>query len=172
MPSSPACAQGHEQVRIMYGDHHRWLVTWLHRKLGCGFDAADIAHDTFHRLLAAPGGVGEVREPRAYLTTLAHGLAIDRLRRRKMERAYLEQLAQSPEPVAPSPESQALLIEALCRVDRMLDGLNPKAKSAFLMSRLDGVTYPDIARRLRVSLSSVEKYMATAIRHCYEVRYG
>ncbi|KGD89861.1 RNA polymerase sigma factor [Achromobacter sp. RTa] len=167
-----ACAQGHENVRVLYVDHHRWLVGWLRKKLGCGHDAADIAQDTFQRLLAAPDCADQLREPRAYLSTLAHGLAVDQIRRRRLERAYLDELACLPEPQAPSPESRAILIETLCRVDRMLDGLGKRARTAFLMSRLDGMTYPDIARSMGVSLSSVEKYMAAAIRHCYEVRYG
>ena len=104
-----------------------------------------------------PAGLGEV---------------LDHIRRRKLERAYLDELALLPEAQAPSPETRALLLETLVRIDRMLDGLNAKAKAAFLMSRLDGLTYPDIAATLRVSVSSVEKYMAAAIRHCYELRYG
>jgi len=172
MTRSLARAQHHEHVRILYVDHHHWLVAWLRRKLGCGHDAADVAQDTFHRLLAAPAAAEQLREPRAYLTTLAHGLAVDRIRRRRLERAYLEELAQWPEPEAPSPETRAILLETLCRVDRMLDGLNPRAKTAFLMSRLDGMSYPDIARSLGMSLSSIEKYMAAAIRHCYEARHG
>ncbi|KAG1250324.1 hypothetical protein G6F68_012863 [Rhizopus microsporus] len=42
------------------------------------------------------------------------------------------------------------------QLDRLLDGLPPKARSAFLLSQLDGLTYPEIAQRLGVSLSSVQ----------------
>jgi len=63
-----------------------------------------------------------------------------------------------------------LLIEALVRIDAMLDGLSAKARSAFLLSRLDGLSYREIAKQLGVSLSSVEKYMASAIRHCLALR--
>jgi RNA polymerase sigma factor (sigma-70 family) len=114
--------------------------------------------------------VNALREPRAWLTTIAHGLVIDHVRRRSLERACLEAIAALPEPMAPSPETQMLLVEALVRIDAMLDGLPSKARSAFLLSRLDGLGYADIAQRLNVSLSSVEKYMATAIRHCLALR--
>jgi RNA polymerase sigma-70 factor (ECF subfamily) len=63
-----------------------------------------------------------------------------------------------------------LLVESLVRIDAMLDGLPSKARSAFLLSRLDGLGYAEIAQRLDVSLSSVEKYMATAIRHCLALK--
>lgn len=157
-------------VESLYGDHHGWLLGWLRRKLGHSGDAADLAQDTFVRVLGRPREIEEVREPRAWLTTIAHGLVVDHVRRRTLERACLEAIAALPEPQAPSPETQMLLIESLVRIDAMLDGLPSKARSAFLLSRLDGLGYAEIAQRLDVSLSSVEKYMATAIRHCLALR--
>lgn len=166
MPDRPPT----RSVETLYGDHHGWLLGWLRRKLGHAGDAADLAQDTFVRVLGRPGDVEEVREPRAWLTTIAHGLVVDHVRRRTLERACMEAIAALPEPQAPSPETQLLLVETLVRIDTMLDGLPPKARSAFLLSRLDGLGYAEIAQRLNVSLSSVEKYMATAIRHCLALR--
>ncbi|MNI35733.1 putative RNA polymerase sigma factor FecI [compost metagenome] len=57
------------------------------------------------------------------------------------------------------------------RLDHLLDGLPPKARAAFLMSQLDGLTYPDIAERLGVSLSSVQQYMVRAMTACYAAFY-
>jgi RNA polymerase sigma factor (sigma-70 family) len=108
-----------------------------------------------------------IHEPRGYLATIGHGLVVDHVRRRELERAYLEAIAHLPEPEAPSPEVRLLLLETLARIDALLDGLTPKARTAFLLSRLEGLSYPEIAERLGVSLSSVEKYMAAAVRHCY-----
>jgi len=153
-------------VEPLYRAHHGWLLGWLRRKLGNASDADDLAHDTFARVLGRPRELDRVREPRAWLTTIAHGLVVDHIRRRTLERACLEAIASLPEPQAPSPETQLLLVEALVRIDAMLDGLAPKVRTAFLMSRLDGLGYAEIAQRLQVSLSSVEKYMASAIRHC------
>lgn len=157
-------------IETLYGDHHAWLQGWLRRKLGNACDAADLAQDTFMRVLGRPREMGELREPRAWLTTIAHGLAVDHVRRKTLERACLDAIANLPEPQAPSPEARLMLVEALVRIDAMLDGLSPKARSAFLMSRLEGLGYGEIAERLGVSLSSVEKYMASAIRHCLALR--
>jgi len=158
------------RVETLYGEHHGWLLGWLRRKLGNAFDAADLAQDTFMRVLGRPRELDEVREPRAWLTTIAHGLVVDHVRRRTLERACLDAIASLPEQQAPSPETQLMLIEALVRIDAMLDGLPAKARSAFLLSRLDGLNYNEIAERLGVSLSSVEKYMASAIRHCLALK--
>ncbi|WP_350649943.1 sigma factor, partial [Pseudomonas sp. HY13-MNA-CIBAN-0226] len=40
-------------VEVLYNDHHHWLTGWLRRKLGCPDNAADLAQDTFIRVLSA-----------------------------------------------------------------------------------------------------------------------
>lgn len=116
--------------------------------------------------------VASPREPRAFLGAIAHGLVVDHDRRRELERVYLEALAQVPQVPAPSPETRLLMTEALARIDALLDGLKPRARSALLLSRLEGLPYPAIAEHLGVSLSTVEKDMAVALRHCYWMRYA
>lgn len=157
-------------VAILYSDHHQWLRRWLLRKLGNPADAADLAHDTFVRVLGRPHGALGAQEPRAWLTTIAHGLAVDHVRRQSLERAYMQALAALPDQEAPSPEMRLSLLEALARIDALLDGMPPQVRAAFLLSRLEGLSYPVIATQLGVCLSSVEKYMASAIRHCLALR--
>lgn len=153
-------------LTTLYRHHHGWLQGWLRRKLGCSEQAADLAQDTFLRLLGRPLAIDQLLEPRAYLSTVAHGLLVNHLRRRDLERAYLEVLAQQPEAMAPSPEERALLLETLCEIDVMLSGLPPKVRQAFLLSQLEGLPYAEIAGRLGVSLSMVKKYMLRAMTHC------
>ena len=157
-------------MHSLYQNHHPWLESLLRKRLGNRDDAADLAQDTFIRVLGKPQSLHGVREPRAWLTTIAHGLVVDHTRRAALERACLDAIASLPEPLAPSAEERHLLIESLVRMDNLLAGLPPKARSAFLLSRLEGLSYPEIALQLGVCLSSVEKYMATAIRHCLALR--
>ncbi|MGC5704048.1 sigma-70 family RNA polymerase sigma factor [Pseudomonas sp. NFXW11] len=152
-------------VNHLYTDHHGWLHGWLRRRLGNTFDAADLVQDTFVRVLKARNAL-EIREPRPYLSRIAHGLLIDLFRRRSLEQAYLEALAQVPEGEHPSPEEQSMLLQALLEIDRLLDGLGSKVKQAFLLSQCDGLTYEQIAERLQVSVRSVNNYMAKAMEHC------
>lgn len=167
MSSSSTPPAPHADIRALYIDHHAWLLGWLRRRLHHGDSAADLAQDTFVHILGKPERLQELRQPRAWLSTVAHGLLVDRVRRQRVERAYLEAIAHLPEAEVPSPESQLILLETLARVDALLDGLRPKVRVAFLLSRLEGLSYKEIAVRLAVSLGSVEKYMASAIRHCY-----
>ncbi|WP_371865238.1 sigma-70 family RNA polymerase sigma factor [Duganella aquatilis] len=158
-------ASSTDDVGSLYSSHHGWLHNWLWRKLGCRDGAADIAHDTFVRLLDA-GTVETLREPRAYLSTIANGLLVNHWRRLTLERAYLEALALQDAALEPSPEERALTLEALMQVDAMLAKLSSKAREAFLLSQIDGLTYAAIAEHLQVSERMVKKYMAQAMLQC------
>ncbi|MNW17309.1 putative RNA polymerase sigma factor FecI [compost metagenome] len=72
-----------------------------------------------------------------------------------------------PEVLAPSPEEQLQLIEALVAIDKALDGLPMVVKATFLYSQLDGMSYVAIARKLDLSERTVSRYMKQALRQCY-----
>ena len=86
---------------------------------------------------------------------IAKGLLIDLFRRRSLEQCYLEALAAMPEAQQPSLEEQAILLQALVAIDRMLRGLGPKVRQVFILSQFDGLTYPQIAERLDIGLRTL-----------------
>ncbi|MFK0314536.1 sigma-70 family RNA polymerase sigma factor [Pseudomonas sp. NPDC090233] len=159
-----------DSVHSLYSDHHNWLNRWLRSKLGNAADAADLAQDTFVRLLQRPEQP-PLNTPRAFLRTIARGLVIDHWRREELQRAYLEALAHVPEAQAPSAETRELLMELLERIARMLDGLKPKVRRAFLLAQCEGLSHKAIAEQMGISLRSVERYIADALYHCYLLRF-
>lgn len=157
-------------VQTLYSTHHNWLNTWLRSRLGNAADAADLAQDTFVRLLQKTERF-ELKAPRAFLRTIARGLVIDHWRREEIERAYLDSIAHLPQALAPSAEDRALVLELLEEIARLLEGLRPKVRKAFLLAQCDGLAYTQIAQQMGVSLRSVERYVAEALYHCYVLRY-
>lgn len=160
----------HPTVQALYSEHHGWLKNWLRSKLGNAADAADLAQDTFLRLLGRSDSL-DLRTPRAFLRTVARGLVIDHWRREELERAYLEALAQLPEAEAPSPESRELILEVLERIALMLDRLKPKPRTAFLLAQCEGLSHKEVAAQMGISLRSVERYVADALYQCYLLRF-
>lgn len=159
-PLSHPCA-----VEVLYVNHHGWLRSWLRHRLGNESDAADLAQDTFVRVIRARRAQ-DIRQPRDFLATVAKGLVVDFFRRRAFEQAYLDALACQPEAYASSPEERATVIDALMEIDAMLDGLGATVKRAFILSQFDGLTYAVIAKRLNISLRTVNNHMAKAMEHC------
>ncbi|AZW32005.1 sigma-70 family RNA polymerase sigma factor [Bordetella bronchiseptica] len=153
-------------VEGLYRQHRSWLAGWLRRRLGCPHRAEDLTQDVFVRVIQGRKAV-RMEQARALLATIAKGLVIDHQRRAALEHAYLEYLAAQPPGHAPSPQQQAELLQALAELDRLFEGLPPRARAVFLMSQLEGLGYAEIAQRLRISLSSVQQYMLRAMSACY-----
>lgn len=159
---------GHRGVQSLYSNHHGWLFGWLRRKTQCPHDAADLAHDTFLRVITGQD-VAQLREPRAYLLVIASRLLINRNRRRQVEAEALRQIAvlleledvQDPQRIA---ETQDLLSQILLLLTRELP---QNVQRAFLLARVQGLSYAAIAQRLKVSESSVKQYLARALAHCH-----
>lgn len=149
-----------------YKAHHDWLQGWLRQRLGCGHDAADLSHDTFIQVVAS-GNVAQIAEPRAFLVTLAKRVMFNFWRRRDIERAYLEELAQFPPACTPSEEDRLLVLEALQHINAILDGLNPKVSEVFLLSQLHELSYREIGERLQMPVITVRRYMTKAMRACW-----
>lgn len=154
-----------EYVGGLFRSHYQWLCTRLRRHLDSSAHAEDIAADTFVQLLTSPGVV-PIRQPRALLTTIAQRLMYQLWRRRDLEQAYLDALQLDDVYEAPSPEDLAQMIEALQCIDQLLDGLPAKVKATFLLSQVNGLTYPEIAAELGISQRSVSDYMTKAVNRC------
>lgn len=154
-----------QELHLLYSDHHGWLHGWLRRKLGSSFDAADLAHDTFLRLLTREIP-DTIRDPRALLTTVAQGIVANFYRRRDIEKAYLDALAVLPPELALSPETLAIMLETLIEIDRLLDGLPVITRKAFLLAQLDGLGQAEIAERLGISVPTVKRHVAKALAQC------
>ncbi|HAP25615.1 MAG TPA: RNA polymerase subunit sigma [Achromobacter sp.] len=167
MPNS-VLASG-DAVNMLYRTHHGWLHGWLRAKLGNSFDAADLAQDTFVRVLRHRHELDALREPRAYLTTIAKRLLLNHHRRRSVEQAYMEALALMPEALAPSPEQRFIILETLQEIEEMLAGLSLPARQAFLMAQLEGLSHGEIADKLNVSLRTVHRYITKGYEQCIMV---
>ena len=152
-------------LHALYSEHNGWLKGWLRARLGDASDAADLAQDTFVRVLAARN-VEAIREPRTYLSAIARALMIDKFRRQAIEQAYLDALALRPEPLDIAPETRLLILETLTAVDAMLDGLGERTRRIFLAVQLEGLSYVATGERLGVSVTTVKKHMIRAMTQC------
>jgi RNA polymerase sigma-70 factor (ECF subfamily) len=153
-------------IDSLYRAHNVWLTGWLRRRLGCPHSAADLAQDTFIKVLTARDAA-RINEPRAFLTTIARRVLGNHYRRQDLERAYCQALAQMPEDLAPSEEERAILFETLVELDERLDGLPALVKRAFLLSQVDGLSHGEVAIELGISIATVKRHLNKAAMRCY-----
>lgn len=155
-----------------YSRHSEWLRGWLRRYTRCSERAADLAQDTFCKLIENSTDTAP-DNPRPYLATVARRLMIDSVRRAEVERTFLEaHTAMTAGETAPCPERIAAAIDELSLVLRELERLPMRARQAFLLARLDGLPHAMIAAQLGVSKSMIKQYVAKGYACCYAAAYG
>ncbi|HVW75613.1 MAG TPA: sigma-70 family RNA polymerase sigma factor [Rhizomicrobium sp.] len=141
--------------------HEAALRTWLRRRRLEGLEVDDIIQETYSRLIAAQS-VQHVLDAKSYTFQIASSVVIDHLRRMKVvpissvpDLDYLEVVSEDP-----SPERQAIDREELHRLAHMIASLPGKVRDVFTLRRVHGLSQREVAQRLGLSESTVEKHMA------------
>jgi len=145
--------------------HYQWLRRTLQRRMGDAFGAEDVTAETFAQVVALPHPE-TIIEPRALLTTISRRVLFGIWRRRDLEHACLEALALRGRDTCHSAEEQALLVEAVMLIDKVLDGLSCKERRVFILYKLDRLGYEEIGDLIGLSPSQVRRVVAKGLRHC------
>lgn len=157
-----------DPINTLYRHHHSWLYQWLKRRLNHSEDAADLAHDTFIRILKRKDQL-YFDQPRALLTTVAKGLLINWYQRKSIEKTYLEALASRAEYDEITPEQKLSAIESLCLINQLLNQLPERQQQVFIWSQLEGLTQQEIATRLNISTRTVMRDLVAVLTQCLAV---
>ena len=165
----------HEEVgwvQAVFSAKYASLLRFLAARLPHREDAEDLAQEAFLRLLRVPHA-DLIRQPDAYLFRIAANLVLEfRMRARKARVSFdSEQASVAGENVALSeclddslaPAEQLIDTRSL---ERAIDSLPTKYRTALILQRRDGLTYAQIAVKLGVSPNMVKKYLASAIARC------
>lgn len=157
-----------DPINTLYRQHHSWLYQWLKRRLNQSEDAADLAHDTFIRILKRKDQL-YFDQPRALLTTVAKGILINWYQRKSIEKAYLEALSSRPEYDEISPEQKISAIESLCLINQLLNQMPERQQQVFIWSQLEGLTQQEIANRLNISTRTVMRDLVAVLTQCLAI---
>ncbi len=138
--------------------------------MGCSQNAADVAQDTFVRILSLRDTLCSIRNPRGFLVTTARRLVIDRARRELIEQHYLAEMAAlgDVENAQLSPEHRWQVIQALDDICRVLEQVPARARNAFLLHYLDGIPQQAIADQLQVTTRTVRNDLALVLVRCQD----
>jgi RNA polymerase sigma-70 factor (ECF subfamily) len=146
--------------------HYDELKAKLTLRLGSSELAGDAVQDTWLRLHHAES-VGRVTSPANYLFRIALNIARDRLasERRYLTSIQVEQMLDVTDET-PSPSSIVETRSELQLVEKLISELPSRQREILVAARLDGLPRREIAARLGISLSLVEKELKQAHEYC------
>ncbi|WP_428634248.1 RNA polymerase sigma factor [Sedimenticola sp.] len=145
-----------------YGVLKRFLLVNLHSRE----DAEDLLQETFVRFQKYQAAI-DLNRPKNFLFTIARNLMIDKFRHEKVA-AIVDTEQEIDELMDPqsSVERQVLArqeFEVLCEA---VNNLPPQCRRVFVLRKFHHLSHREIAEKLKLSVSTVEKHLAAGLAKC------
>lgn len=141
------------------------LNSFFRRRLGADRDECeDLTQEVLLRL-SSQAHLNEVDRLEAYLFRAASGVLVDHVRRRRVRGAGFGE-SYDEERHAPadfSPERVLLGKEEVDRLMTAIEALPERARHALVLFKFEGLRQAEIARRMGISVSAVEKHLRLAM---------
>lgn len=153
-----------DSVRGFYAD----ILHFLRKRTDNANDAADMTQDVFTQWLDYRDRA-KVEQPRAFLFQMARNLLRDHWRRQQVRQGVHNGLGGDSEPLADEQHDPLPAAQRLQRLEQLKDvlaELSPRRREALMLHRFEGLSQAQIAERMGISLSMVEKHIAGALLHC------
>jgi RNA polymerase sigma factor (sigma-70 family) len=162
-PSKPSADPAHaDEMQAWMVAYGPALRRYFEKRVGRA-EAEDLVQDVFVAMQVR-GALDEPEKVDRYLFRVAaHILARRRQRPGWNWAAHAELGDIDAPPDEISPERILIANERLARLMQALDALPPRMAEAFVLHRFDEMTYAEIARRMGVSVRTVESFIARAV---------
>lgn len=152
------------------------LRNFISRYMISPHDIEDVSQETFLRAYNAEQGK-EIEQPKAFLFRIAKNLMLTEFSRKSKKLTdYIEDYEQ------PDVNNEECNLEADVMAQQRLGiyceavaSLPSQCRRAVIMKKVYGMRNKEIARRMDISISTVEKHLTKGVRHCNDVmskRYG
>jgi RNA polymerase sigma factor (sigma-70 family) len=154
-----------------YFEQREALGRFLQARLGASGDVEDLLQDLYLKV-AGLDPTTDVRDTRAFLYRLTSNMMMDRWRsgQRSVARDAAWRLATHSigpsEDMDDAPSAEAVLAsrQRLASLNAAVARLPDKTRTVFSLHKFEGLSYAEVATRLGISRSSVEKHMMDALR--------
>ncbi|WP_120967220.1 sigma-70 family RNA polymerase sigma factor [Comamonas sp. lk] len=158
----------------MLAHYYRELLRFLQGAVRDRDTAADLAQESYARVLAVQQSGETITEPRALLYRTARNLVIDQYRRSEVRGAYAAaegdpsidaaDLASGPE--ALEPEVAAMSSQTVDALLTAIGELPLRCREAFILHKFDGLSQSEVARQMGISVTMVERHIKLGIQAC------
>ena len=152
-------------IAEIYSRYSKSLSEFAGSKLYSLEDAKDIIHDLFLKLWEDRKQLNITSNLKTYLFTITRYRIIDKIRRNVTREAYGVMLQSLSNAYQPNVEQQIAAKELQQSIENCINGLSPKVKEIYHLSREENLSIPEIAEKLGLSEQTVKNQLSTALSH-------
>ena len=154
--------------KIVFDQCHKSIFNFIIFKVRDEQLAEDLLQEVFVRCWNARLRLDENRSIRNYLYTIADNLILNEARHNKVVARQRSEVDLRVSSETDNPQFILEEKEYHVKLQSAIDSLPEKARIVFLMSRLEDLSYQQIADRLSISVKTVESHMVNALRQLRE----
>uniref|UniRef100_UPI0032170E7A RNA polymerase sigma factor n=1 Tax=uncultured Draconibacterium sp. TaxID=1573823 RepID=UPI0032170E7A len=148
----------------IYERYCKRLYAFVLRYIKIEDDAEEIVQEVFVKLWEARNKIDVYSSFESFIFTIAYNTTMSLFRKRIKEQKYLEYLKSLQQSNnAPDVINEIYFNELNASVEALLNQLTPRQKEIFLLSRNEGLTHDEIAKKLNISASTVKKHVANSL---------
>lgn len=149
-----------EEFKVLFDTHFDAIRSYLYFRSGDRVISTDLAQDTFLRVWEKQKKL-DVKQDVGLLYKIAGDLFVSHFRRERLSKGITKELRFDHEDAGPEVDLQ--FKELKDTYEKALSRMPEKQRVVFLMSRMEEMTYQEIANRLSLSVKAIEKRMTAAL---------
>ncbi|WP_349779646.1 RNA polymerase sigma factor [Xanthomonas sp. WHRI 7065] len=148
---------------------HADLLAYMRRRLRDPDTAHDLTQETLLRLLAYRDAL-DIGDYALLMYRIAHNVVLEHWRTRHRRHANAHVALDLIAPLAADGAHVDQIADTRCILQYLhihtLPALPPRCRQAFILNRIDGLTYPQVAAAMGISIKMVEKHISRALAAC------
>ena len=148
---------------ILFKKHYSVLCAYSYGFVADYSLSEDIVQEVFSKLWTDKQEITIDTSIKPYLYSAVRNTALNYIKHQKVKRQYEKVNSDENNYTEQSLDEQLIRKELNAKIQSAVNNLSPERRKIFVMSRMDGLKYKEIAERLDISIKTVENQMGKAL---------
>jgi len=149
---------------ILFKHYYNTMCSYAMRYVTTREAARDVVSEVFYKFWKNRSAINIQISCRAYLFSAVKHQACNYISRECKKDSQIEEQHNQSSAATYNPEELMLYEELHHRVESAIASLTPQCQTVFMLSRSEGLTYHEIAERLKISQKAVEAQISRALK--------
>ncbi len=149
---------------LLYKKYNRKIYKFSNSILKSQEESENLLQDVFMCLWENRFKIEKDSSIKYYLFTVTYNSAITLLRKKAKESQFIENLRTLQDNTVTAVDVELEYNELTAKLDEIINGLPARQKEVYLLHKVEGLKYHEVAERLNISINTVENHMARALK--------